>query len=276
MFLFIIFKPNELEEVMKTRTISAAILIAILTPAIIIGKIPFAIMIGLIVILATIEINNLNKYPLIIKIITFISLISLVYSNFDYNSIKLGINYNVINLIILLFTIPVIFYQVSEKYTIKDAFKLIGFVLLIGIGLSYFILIRTSSLKYFLYMLLIPIFTDTFAYVGGSLIGKHKVTKISPKKSLEGYIIGSIMGTFIMTMYYITFINVQSNIFIIIGITLALTIIGQVGDLFFSAIKREYKIKDFANLIPGHGGVLDRLDSLLFVVIAFMSFMQYL
>ena len=261
---------------MKTRTISAAILIAILTPAIIIGKIPFAIMIGLIVILATIEINNLNKYPLIIKIITFISLISLVYSNFDYNSIKLGINYNVINLIILLFTIPVIFYQVSEKYTIKDAFKLIGFVLLIGIGLSYFILIRTSSLKYFLYMLLIPIFTDTFAYVGGSLIGKHKVTKISPKKSLEGYIIGSIMGTFIMTMYYITFINVQSNIFIIIGITLALTIIGQVGDLFFSAIKREYKIKDFANLIPGHGGVLDRLDSLLFVVIAFMSFMQYL
>ena len=261
---------------MKTRIISAAILIAILMPVVIIGKIPFAIMIGIIVALATIEINKLNKYPLIIKIFTFISLISLVYSNFDYTKIVLGLNYNVINLIILLFTIPVIFYQVSNKYNVNDAFKLIGFILLIGIGLNYFILIRTESLKYFLYMLLIPIFTDTFAYIGGSLVGKHKVTKISPKKSLEGYIIGSVMGTFIMTMYYITFINIQTNLFIIIGITFILTIIGQIGDLFFSAIKREYNIKDFSNLIPGHGGILDRLDSLVFVAIAFVSLMQYL
>ena len=261
---------------MKTRTISAAILIAILTPLVIIGKIPFAVMIGIVAALATIEINKLNKYPLIIKIITFISLICIIYSNFDSNTIGLGINYKFINLIILLFTIPVIFYQVSGKYTVNDAFKLIGFILLIGIGLNYFILIRAESLTYFLYMLLIPIFTDTFAYIGGSLIGKHKVTKISPKKSLEGYIIGSIMGTFIMTMYYITVINVQTNLFIIIVITFILTIAGQIGDLFFSAIKREYKIKDFSNLIPGHGGILDRLDSLLFVAIAFMSLMQYL
>ena len=136
---------------MKTRTISAAILIAILTPLVIIGKIPFAVMIGIVAALATIEINKLNKYPLIIKIITFISLICIIYSNFDSNTIGLGINYKFINLIILLFTIPVIFYQVSGKYTVNDAFKLIGFILLIGIGLNYFILIRAESLKYFLY-----------------------------------------------------------------------------------------------------------------------------
>ena len=84
------------------------------------------------------------------------------------------------------------------------------------------------------------------------------------------------MGTFIMTMYYVTVIGNQSNIFIVIGIILLMTIIGQIGDLFFSAIKRHYDIKDFSNLIPGHGGILDRLDSLSFVAIVFIIFMSYL
>ena len=60
------------------------------------------------------------------------------------------------------------------------------------------------------------------------------------------------------------------------GITLLLTIIGQIGDLFFSSIKRHYKIKDFSNLIPGHGGVLDRFDSIIFVVLTFILFMNIL
>ena len=84
------------------------------------------------------------------------------------------------------------------------------------------------------------------------------------------------MGTFIMTMYYVTVIGNQSNIFIVIGIILLMTIVGQIGDLFFSAIKRHYDIKDFSNLIPGHGGILDRLDSLSFVAIVFIIFMSYL
>lgn len=261
---------------MKVRTISALILIAIIAPLIYIGKIPFALFIGLVAVMATKEINDLHKYPGIVKLLSFLGLISIVYSNFDASTMHFGLEYKYLSILILALTIPTIFFQVKGKYTIEDTFKLIGFILLIGLGLNYFILIRNLDLKYFLFMILIPIITDTFAYVGGSMIGKHKATKISPKKSWEGYIIGSLMGTFIMTMYYITVINNQTNLLIIISVILLLTIIGQIGDLFFSAIKRQYDIKDFANLIPGHGGILDRIDSLVFVAITFVMLMRYL
>lgn len=261
---------------MKKRAISAIILLVITIPLVIIGKIPFALAIGLVSVLAYKEIMDLYKYPLIVKVLGFIALLSLVYSNFDAHNILLGLDYKVISIILLLVYLPVLFYQIKGKYTSDDAMKLLGFILLVGIGLNYFILIRSYDLKYFLFMILTPMITDTFAYIGGSLIGKHKVTKISPKKSLEGYIVGSVMGTFMMCMYYVTFINVQTNIFIIIGIVLLMTIAGQMGDLFFSAIKRSYNIKDFSNLIPGHGGMMDRMDSLIFSAIIFMMFISYL
>ena len=79
-----------------------------------------------------------------------------------------------------------------------------------------------------------------------------------------------------MTVYYTTFINVQTNLIMIIGIILMLSIIGQLGDLFFSAIKRQHDIKDFSRLIPGHGGIMDRLDSLIFVALIFMIIIDYL
>lgn len=261
---------------MKKRIISAIILIAIVLPLIILGKIPFALGVGFLSILVFREIMSLNHYPITVRLLSFIGLISLIYSNFDINNIVNGIDYKTISLSLLLILLPVLIYQTKNKYNTDDAFKLYGFLFLMGIGLNYLILIRDLDLKYFLYVLLITVFTDTFAYIGGSLIGKHKFTKISPNKSIEGCIIGSLMGTFMMSMYYTTFIGGSYNLLIVILITLLLTIVAQAGDLFFSAIKRQNDIKDFSNLIPGHGGVIDRLDSLVFVAITFMLFINYL
>lgn len=259
---------------MKKRIISAAIMIAIILPLVIIGKIPFAIFVGLVSVMAFKEMSDLYDYPLPVKITGFLALITLVYSNFDANNIFLGLNYS--RIVILLVLTPIVFYQIKGKYSTEDAFKMLGFILLIGLGLNYFILIRAYSLKYFMLMVLTPIITDTFAYVGGSLIGKHKVTKLSPNKSWEGYIVGSLMGTFMMSMYYFSFINPQGKLLQVILIIFLMTVVGQIGDLFFSAIKRKHNIKDFSNLIPGHGGVLDRLDSLIFVAIIFMIFIERL
>ena len=261
---------------MRKRIVSAILMIIVLLPLIILGKIPFALGVGLISIFAFREVMQLYNFPISVRILSFIGLISIIYSNFDSNNILYGLDYKVISISLLLILLPAITYQVKSKYTSEDALRLYGFLFLIGIGLNYLILIRDLDIKYFLYILLITIFTDTFAYFGGSLIGKHKFTKISPNKTIEGCIIGSLMGTFMMSVYYTTIIGGNYNLFLIILITLLLTIIGQLGDLFFSAIKRHYEIKDFSNLIPGHGGILDRLDSLIFVAIAFMIFIKYL
>lgn len=111
--------------------------------------------------------------------------------------------------------------------------------------------------------------SDTCAYCVGILIGKHKIApKLSPKKSLEGCI-GGILGASLIGFLYATIF--QSNItgienpqvvFAIIGA--ASSIISQIGDMAASAIKRNHDIKDYGDLIPGHGGILDRFDSIIF------------
>ena len=110
--------------------------------------------------------------------------------------------------------------------------------------------------------------SDTFAYFIGKRFGKHKFSKVSPKKSIEGCIAG-VIGAVIVALIYtyavneITSLNF-SYIYITI-ITAILSIIGQIGDFAASSIKRYVDVKDYSNLIPGHGGMLDRIDSLMFL-----------
>jgi phosphatidate cytidylyltransferase len=139
------------------------------------------------------------------------------------------------------------------------------------------ILISDSNINYLIYLVLITTITDSFAYFTGYLIGQHKLCeKISPNKTIEGAIGGVLIGTIIPTLFYLYLIDSNINILLIVVITFVLSIIGQLGDLFFSSVKRHYNIKDFSNLIPGHGGILDRLDSLIFVVITFVLFIGVL
>ena len=110
--------------------------------------------------------------------------------------------------------------------------------------------------------------TDIFAYFVGRLIGKHKYTQVSPKKSIEGCIGGTLGAIILMLIYtYIvnTYFNMNYSYLFIAGVGVILSLVGQIGDLAASTIKRYVDIKDYSNLIPGHGGMLDRIDSLIFL-----------
>ena len=110
--------------------------------------------------------------------------------------------------------------------------------------------------------------TDIFAYFVGMLIGKHKFSKISPKKSIEGCIGGTIGAVLLMlgyTFFVNQFLGMNYSYWYIAGISVILSLVGQIGDFAASSIKRSVDIKDFSNLIPGHGGMLDRIDSLIFL-----------
>lgn len=110
---------------------------------------------------------------------------------------------------------------------------------------------------------------DTCAYCVGVLIGKHKMApKLSPKKSIEGAA-GGVFGAVLLTILYGFLFQKQmhltaEDILVLAGITAAGALISMVGDLAASAVKRNYDIKDYGKLIPGHGGILDRFDSVIF------------
>ena len=110
--------------------------------------------------------------------------------------------------------------------------------------------------------------TDIFAYFIGKHFGKHKFSKVSPKKSIEGCIAGTVGAILLMLLYtYVanTFWGMSYSYGFIAMIGLILSLIGQIGDFAASSIKRYVDIKDYSNLIPGHGGMLDRIDSLIFL-----------
>lgn len=264
---------------MKKRVISAAVLLAIVIPLLILGDVYFAIGVTAIGLLGYKEIMTLRKekYPLLIKIVGALLMTLLILFNFVERSVSFTLDYRLLALVLLILAVPVVIINDSDKYNSTDALYLIGFILFVGFAFSLLITLREMDIKYLITIILITTMTDMFAQIFGMLIGKHKlIPKISPNKTWEGTIMGSVMGTIVASSYYLTFVNTNVNTFIVIGIVLLLTVVAQIGDLFFSAIKRLNGVKDFSNLMPGHGGVLDRFDSLIFTLIAFTLIIKFL
>lgn len=170
-------------------------------------------------------------------------------------------------------SILLLFMQViisNMKTTIKDiAITLFG-ICYIPLFLMYMpLLMGSENGKLLVWFIIIAAWgTDIFAYIVGRKIGKHKFSKISPNKSIEGCI-GGIIGAVTLTLVYTlginTYLGMNINYLVIGLISCLLSIIGQLGDFSASSIKRYVGIKDFSNLLPGHGGMLDRIDSLIFI-----------
>ncbi len=263
---------------MKTRIISALIALLIFIPIFIKGGIIFDVAVFILAVLGLKEFLGIKKskkeMPFFIEFISYISLGLIIFFN-SSNNYLLSVDYRMIAGLFLTFLIPTVLYHDRSLYSINDAFYLIGGVFFLGVSFSLFTLLRNEGIEVLLYLLLISIFTDTFAYFVGMLIGKNKLLEdISPKKTIEGMIGGTVLSVIIASNFYYTVIDSSLPLYIIIFMTTFLSIIGQFGDLVFSAIKRYYGKKDFSNIMPGHGGILDRLDSIIFVALGFMFFIS--
>ena len=251
---------------MKKRLISAFVAFAIFIPLVVIGGVWLKIAACALAVLGVKEFLDLphkNKRPKYVDVIIYALTILLVFMDENRQMYYL--------FAMLIPMLLVIYCNDNKKYNADEAFKLIGMTILVGMVFHMFLVIREKSLVLFVYLFLITMLTDTYAHLAGTLIGKHKFApKISPNKTWEGAIIGGIFGTLCASTFYYIAVDSNINVLMLLVVTLFLSCLGQLGDLFFSAVKRNHDIKDFSNLMPGHGGILDRLDSIIFVIIGYI------
>jgi len=181
----------------------------------------------------------------------------------------------IVSLIVIGIITWIEFYAIISKIFIKKNFTNIFFrficksASLLYLSMLIFIILiiesRAPELKIFIfYSLLVSITSDIGGLVFGKIFKGKKLTKISPKKTISGSI-GSFAFSFLLIPMFIEFFNNQSFV-ILFFITFIISFISQVGDLFISYLKRKAKVKDTSDLLPGHGGFLDRIDGIIFSI----------
>lgn len=159
------------------------------------------------------------------------------------------------------------------KITFKDAaFTFIGILYIVGfigfLPILYGVTGKISGKMLIWFVIFTAWGTDAIAYIVGKNFGKHKFSKVSPNKTVEGCI-GGVIGAVILSLIcaYVmnTYFNTEIAYLTIAVLSAILSVIGQVGDFSASVIKRYFDIKDFSELFPGHGGMIDRIDSVMFI-----------
>lgn len=294
---------------MKKRFITASVMMLIFIPLLIVPDLfqLFQVLMLLLSVLASVEMINMyekrHAFPPFVKVLIVISTI-IIYLSFisEYAESTLAkqalVLFNIyigfipsLLIIVMLFLAMMVAYRDFNGAAIGRAFTII---LYCGLGFGSLTLLRSMGLEFILYLFIITTMTDCFAYFFGMAFGKHKMSpNISPKKSWEGAIGGTCVATVLGTLFALLYNKIAGNgftfIFVnspymsfnilskpfqyvfVILITIAASIMGQIGDLVASKFKRTYDIKDYSDIFPGHGGVLDRLDSAIYVALFLFS-----
>lgn len=254
---------------MKQRIITAIAALAIFFPLVIIGGLPFTIAIYIIATVGLYELLRMKDIRIFSfeGILVWIALAILLMPSKWTGEVQQWVGYTKIEMMFALILILLIYTVISKnKFTFDHAAFTAFSALYIGIGFYYLIETRFYGFEYVFYALLVIWTTDSGAYFIGRKIGKRKLwPEISPNKTVEGFVGGIALAVLFACVFQI-FYPIASSYLMVIVVTIIASIVGQLGDLVESALKRHFGVKDSGNLMPGHGGILDRFDSLLFVL----------
>ncbi len=253
---------------MKQRILTAVLAAAVFLPFVIYGKLPFTIFVYLLGSIGLYELLKMKKIALVSipGLLSLLILWVLLIPN-SYITVLDDVNFSKAEFallgLLLLLTYTVV---TKNKFTFDDVGFVVISVFYLGIGFYFFIETRNLDLEHVFYALFLIWVTDSGAYFVGRAMGKNKLwPEISPNKTVEGAL-GGVVFAVIFGWVYQYFTNVFDNYLIVTIMSILLSIFGQIGDLVESAFKRHYQVKDSGTILPGHGGILDRFDSLLFVL----------
>ncbi len=266
---------------MKTKLISLSILILIFFVSSFLGKLYFSIAMSIFAALSLRELLHIRpkdrRTPVELELFSYILIIFFVMNNYDAGYNFYFIDYRLFTSMILIDLMPLVVVENRKKYNLTNALYLMGSTMFIGITFNLLVQFRNYNTNYITYIFLIAFLTDSFAYIAGKLIGEHPFMQhISPKKTVEGAIGGLIIGTILPTLFFASAVNGRTPMYVIMIVTAILSILGQMGDLVFSCIKREFGKKDFSNVIVGNGGILDVIDSIIFITLGFLVMVSVL
>lgn len=267
---------------MKKRIISASVAIALLIAVLYCRRytiIPLVVAICFISAVATFEVlynTSLNRYkPAVWVSVIFAAISPLCFTEFLHDRLYLLFS---ILFVCIMFSFGVF---AHNKINVQQCIMSFALPIVLSFAFGTLLVILTPNTKEgLLNILLLCGFawgTDTGAYFTGLLFGKHKIVpEISPKKTVEGCIGGVVfcaIYTFIVS--YLMLHNLRYSL-LIVAFSPFFSIAGMIGDLSASLIKRAYNIKDYGNIMPGHGGIMDRFDSILFISPSFLCILQLL
>lgn len=254
---------------MKQRIITAVIAAAFFIPFVIYGGLPFTILVYAMATIGMFEILRMKDISIfsVPGVFGILALFTLLLPDEWANKVLEVSSYSKLELAFIMVILLLVYsVLVKNKFTFDDvAFIILG-ALYVGLGFYYFIETRNAGLQFVVFALLIVWTTDSGAYFTGRKLGKRKLwPEISPNKTVEGFVGGIIIAVICaIGMQLIT--PIAPNYTVLIIVAIISSVFGQMGDLVESAIKRHYDVKDSGKLLPGHGGILDRFDSLLFVL----------
>ena len=267
------------ERFMKTRIISGVIAAAAVVGLLILNSffpITVVIAVALLAAIAIYEMLFLTgavkiKAPVIIAMVYVIA-VQFSYMGFFINETPLTVIY-----VLALAVFAVIKHK---TFNVTELVMTIAMPIILGFAFACLasIINANAGIFYFVLLFNFACVTDIGAYFVGCSIGKHKLApEISPKKTIEGAVGGivcSMIGTVVVCLIFQAILGKPINILALTIATPVFSVVGMFGDLFASLVKRHFGIKDYGNIMPGHGGVLDRTDSLLMIAPALVLFLS--